>query len=384
MRITNLIKASLVGLATLCVAAQAAESPTSAPSNRASDQRIPVEARIDQQPARLLFDTGASFTALFGSSTNRLRLGSETNQIAKIAGHDVALGLTRSVDVTLLGKSGNTKLPILPFPAPGEFDGVLSWLTLGNNPFFIDATGQHIRSIPEIPTSGWQRWSLDTESSQLFFTVTEGGKSLGRVFVDTGSPLGLRISPSSWAAWKKQNPKAGITLTTYRYAVGAPMVHELAWTAEYRLGDLLLRDVDIGPIPEAKDGRALDISGKEFIATVGMRGLQRLRLIVSRQTKEVLTQPISPMPEHNRLGAVFPLKQSVRRVAQVLENSPAHKAGIRSGDILLAINGIDFSRSGSPDPDSLLAQPAGTKVSLKIRRGDANHEFSILLEDLLP
>lgn len=368
-------------VAGLCHSAMAAESQPAA--NQAPDQRISIETQIDKQPARLLFDTGASFTSLFASSTNRLGLVSETNRMAKIAGHDVSIGLTRHVEVTLLGKSGSTKLPILPFPAPGEFDGVLGWMTLGDNPFYIDAEVRRIRSVTKLPDAGWQSWPLDTNSTQLFFTVTEESKPLGRVFVDTGSPIGLRISSKLWEAWKMQNPKAGVTLASYRYAVGETMAHELAYAAEYRLGDLMLRDVDIGPIPEAKDGKAIGTDGKEFIATIGMRGLQHLRMIVNRSAREVLTHTISPLPQHNRLGAVFPLKQPVGRIAQVLENSPAHKAGLKTGDILISINGSDFSQPQS-NPESFLTQPAGSKLLIKVKRDDAVHEYSILLEDMIP
>lgn len=370
--------------------ASAAEPQPAAHGVDPPDQRIFIEARIDGRPARLLFDTGASFTALFATPADRLGLESEMNRSIRIAGHDVPTGLTRLVDVTLLGKNGNARLPILPFPPPVHADGVLGWKTLGDDPFLIDAGANQIQIVKEPPKSGWQRWPMDTDSSQLFFTVTDNGNPLGRVFVDTGSPIGLRISPNLWEAWKNKNPKAGLTLTTYRYAVGEPMIHELAWAADYSLGDLPLRDIDIGPVPESDRGRALDANGKEFIATIGMRGLRHLRMIVNRSSKEVMTRPVSPVPVHNRIGAVFrtTTKEAVSgHAALVLENSPAHKAGLRTGDMLLSVNGTPFSRdSGSPPPDleRLFSQPAGIRVVLEIKRGNATHEFGIVLEDMLP
>lgn len=368
----------LVLLLALGLSASVASAQSSVP-----EDRIILEATINQQPARFLFDTGASFTALFAQGAGRLHLQSETNRTIQIAGHPVTLGLTPPVDFVLFGKPAKTKLPILPFASVAGCDGVLSWQTLLNAPIYIDAPNRSIRSVNELPTTGWQHWSLGTNSTQVFFQVTQEGKPLGRVFVDTGSSLGLRISPALWKKWRQQHPDAGVTLTTYRYSVGAPMVHELSWASEYRLGDLLFHHVDIGPIPEAKDGQAIGGDGQEFIATIGIGALQHLRMIISRDTKEVLTQSISPIPEHNRLGAVFvPAAKDPVLVAHVLENTPAARAGLKNGDILQSVNEVDF-RSAGKNPEPFFSQAAGTVLAIKITRGQTPHEFSVTLQDLL-
>lgn len=378
-----MLTGGMLGMLALAASDALAQAPQANPY--ASEQRIILDGSINQKPARFLFDTGASFTALFTAPATRLGLPSETNRTIKIAGHDVSVGLTRPVEIILLGKDANTRLPILPFPSPAECDGVFGWRTLGDSPFYIDAPGRRIRPLTALPANGWQRWTLDMDSTQLFFEATSDGKSMGRVFVDTGSSIGLRISPQLWQEWRKQNPQAGITLTTYRYAVGEPMVHELAWAKEYRLGDLLFHDVDIGPIPEAKDGKAIGTDGKEFNATIGMSALKHLRMIVNRSTKEVLTQSFSPVPEHNRLGAVFSSTTTdvSLRIARILKDTPADKAGLHEGDVLLAINGTDIS-SGTTNPEPFLMQPAGTRLVLKVKRDQTVREFTVVLQNLLP
>ncbi len=79
------------------------------------------------------------------------------------------------------------------------------------------------------------------------------GEVLGRVFVDTGVPGGLRLSPTLWSRWKNENRDHPTTLETFQYSVGEPMVSEIAWVDEYRLGDLTFRNLDIGFDSNSKD-----------------------------------------------------------------------------------------------------------------------------------
>ncbi len=82
---------------------------------------------------------------------------------------------------------------------------------------------------------------MEADISQLFFLVTKDNEKLGRVFVDTGIPGGLRLSPTLWNQWKQENRGHPTTLETFQYSVGEPMVSEIAWVEEYRLGDLTFR-----------------------------------------------------------------------------------------------------------------------------------------------
>lgn len=347
---------------------------------------IRFDASINSQPASLFYDTGASATALFAGTVERLKIPVEGSKEVELAGQKVATGLSKEVDFKMLGSDVRTRFTILPFRH--RLDGVLGWRSV-RTPLLIDGWEQRVRSLDKPPSDpGWQQWKIDQESSQLFFTLTDGAKPLGRVFVDTGVSAGLRLSPALWKAWKSSHPENPITLETFRYPVGDVMVSEVAWVAEFRLGDLVFYHVDIGSIPSSKDGIATDAGGKEFIATIGTGALRHLHLVISSGSGEIWTRSVSGVPAHNRLGAVFvPVSANDPRLAcRVLPNTPATESGLLEGDILTGIEGIDesdFAKANHNHLNHIFSQPVGTELKLRVNRAGSTLEVRAKLRDIL-
>lgn len=356
---------------------------------RFEGDRIIIDAKVNQRPASFVFDTGASFSAIFASSSKRLEVELDSTGETTIAGHTVKVGTSKPLAFSMLGKVARIPAKVLLTQRRPGLNGVFGWRDLAVPLVLIDGVERRLTIPREVPESGWQRWQIEKENSQLFFAVTKDGRPFGRVFVDLGSSTGLRLSPTLWKQWRESNPSAPTTLEALRYFVGKPTVHEVSWTQEYQLGDLILRNVDIGTIPEALEGTAVDVRGQEFIATLGIRTLRHLRLIVSRESGELLTQSVPLVPQHNRAGAIFmESTESIPLfVAHVLRSSPADEAGLKGGDHLEKIDGVDFGaarKDTATNPTSLFYQPAGTKLRVKVIRADESREITIVLRDLLP
>lgn len=64
-------------------------------------------------------------------------------------------------------------------------------------------------------------------------------------------------------------------------------------------------------------------------------------------------------------------------VVSPFEGSPADRAGIMPGDILLQADGVDLTGMDLSDAASLIRGPAGTNVHLVILRGDETREFDV-------
>ncbi len=66
-------------------------------------------------------------------------------------------------------------------------------------------------------------------------------------------------------------------------------------------------------------------------------------------------------------------------IAQVEENSPAFRAGLRKGDIILKINNLSLNERSEEDVESLLSGEAGSQVTLTYRKVGSGKEEQITL-----
>lgn len=70
-------------------------------------------------------------------------------------------------------------------------------------------------------------------------------------------------------------------------------------------------------------------------------------------------------------------------VADVAKNSPAQKAGIKSGDIVLAVNGYDLADSKSRAACAASAEcNVGSAVTYKVQRGNSVKQMKVTLEKM--
>jgi carboxyl-terminal processing protease len=68
-------------------------------------------------------------------------------------------------------------------------------------------------------------------------------------------------------------------------------------------------------------------------------------------------------------------------ITGVLPNSPALKAGLQTDDVILKINATDARGLKSEQTSALIRGPAGTKVTLRVRRGDQEIDAAVIRAD---
>ncbi|HTV41792.1 MAG TPA: tetratricopeptide repeat protein [Candidatus Sulfotelmatobacter sp.] len=347
-----------------------------------ADDRIWLEnTKIDGKAVKMIFDSGASSIALTKQAVKRLGL-------KVVVPPTNGVGDTASYSAEIDGQPFRTDFNILNIPALiPDFDGVMGWRPLSRGIYRIDAEADTITPFSGIP-DGIKRWGrlfIDTNAETLVLKIPgqQDGKNI--ISIDTGDSSGISLTPREWKRWKKTHPHNPITLRAYLTLDGC-YAGEESWADQIQIGPLTLNDVPVmeeGPSTKIEFGSERDV--------VGLTALRRMDLMVDgihgvayMRAKQTPPPPYS----YNRLGAVFipTATDSNDLVGQIVPGSPAYRAGIRNGDILLKIDGRSVSgwtngwRESNSDAFSM---PAGTRLDLTLRRRRKIFETAAVLQEIL-
>ncbi|MCA1644130.1 MAG: PDZ domain-containing protein [Chloroflexi bacterium] len=80
------------------------------------------------------------------------------------------------------------------------------------------------------------------------------------------------------------------------------------------------------------------------------------------------------------IGISVSSKNSQARIVEVYEDTPAQRAGLHAGDLLVRIADQNVSGLALDEMTSLVRGPAGTSVQIVVRRGDDPQELTVSVE----
>lgn len=78
------------------------------------------------------------------------------------------------------------------------------------------------------------------------------------------------------------------------------------------------------------------------------------------------------------IGATIQFSDTGNKVIELFENSPAEKAGLKVGDIIIGVNGVGVSGYSASELSNLLVGDNGTTVEIKVKRGEEVKDFSFM------
>lgn len=362
----------------------------------AAEERLRLPAQLNGQSARIFLDTGAAEFYLFRPAAERFGFelpdGSSEPWQLYWAGEKCT--------VTLAGIKARVRPVIMeppPFVSVQETDGFVGWKLFRDKVIQFDAANGAVSALdstPEIakhwtrlkvrkkPPSSWRKWGI------LALETPKPAAEI--IIIDTGQSLGVGLPKAKWATWKSSHPNQPITLAAAAMPSVGIFAREQSWAKELQLGPLQITDTLVG---EA-DPWSHSMVGEKHGATLGLAALARLDMIVDGKRGIAYIRPKqnrAAPPNHNRLGAVFlPSADGKDLVAVVHARTPASEAGIRDGDILIGVNGTDLTDWKEKLPTLLggrvgrfWEEPAGTRLRLRLKRGDQNFAIDLVLRDLL-
>jgi hypothetical protein len=186
------------------------------------------------------------------------------------------------------------------------------------------------------------------------------------MLIDSGSTGPLTVRTRAELSWR-----------TPPLAVNA--VQRFDGPAERRMGRLD-EVVAIGPLtlerPLVSLTDGTELIGARVLAPLVASFDQKRRRVRLRTPAE---NPVR-MPPHRGTGAVLWPRDDGLEVGLVAAGSPAEAAGVRSGDLVTAIDGVGVYERGCRPPGG----PVADEERWTVRRGDATFEITVPVVDLVP
>lgn len=360
-----------------------------------ADSRIWIPVKINGQPMKFIFDTGSSDTVLFRHTADRIGLHyAFPPPGTPIAPGQIPAAQSDPVNLTLHDQAiPAVRLKVIADP-PGQLnqlDGLVGWPNLRNNDFIFTGANVSFRFLKagSQTAADGVRFFVRADNNLLAF-ASAPGDSVPPVYVgvDSGSDHGVHLSPARWRQWRQSHPDAPLTLTAYFTPAAGLVVAEESWARSIDLAGLELTDVAVAP----SDPAVMANYPADTIAVIGLEGLRRLNITYQAKSGSAYLSPVNRAPQpyvHNMIGAVFvPASlDSDPLVAHVIAGSPAAKAGVRDGDILLKIDQLDVTpwrtTPGILPLRRFFCQAPGTVLHLTLRRGERTFVADVALKTIL-
>ena len=135
------------------------------------------------------------------------------------------------------------------------------------------------------------------------------------------------------------------------------------------------------------EDKAGALASSALAGNIGARVAAKFRLFLDYGRKRIIFEKNSEYGRHDsweRAGMWLGQEGDHFHVVDVIAGSPAAQAGIKTGDVVTAIDGEKASSYFLPDfRDSLRKLPAGTRMIFQISSGGKAHDVTIVLRDLV-
>jgi predicted aspartyl protease len=202
--------------------------------------------------------------------------------------------------------------------------------------------------------------------------------------IDTGSRSELTITKpfAEKNGLRAKHPK-GVDAVD-GWGVGGPSRGYVTRAADMTIGPIRIDGVVATLATQSKGA----FSGNDYSANLGGGILKRFVVTFDYNSQimylKPLPGPIADVGVFDRAGMWFNQSGSGFKIVDVTKGAPAQEAGLKAGDIILAVDGTPVTNLHLYDVRQRLRdQPAGTVVTFKIVHGKASKNVRVVLRDLI-
>lgn len=348
-------------------------------------------------PADFIFDTGASITVIdsaYAASIGLEAQGSLQGQGAGAMG-TAALGALESLRVE--GEDGDgvaiaevpvAVLSVNPFLEPFFWRpcaGILGFNFIHQFVVEIDYDAKtlvlHHPETFEYAGKG-EAVAMNIDGSVPTVPMTIDGRYEGEFRVDVGSSATVDLHrPFVREHGIDERVKKSVTVVSGGF--GGTFTSRLTRMKSIRLGPYEWKD----PLVSLSGAETGALASEDYAGNVGNRILERFRCTFDYERRRLWLEPGERYGERDgisRSGLQLVREGDAVRVAQVIEGSPAAKAGMQVGDELRAIDGRPAAEWTRAEIEALFDEGRpGRKVAFEIARDGRTVNASIKLREVI-
>lgn len=313
---------------------------------------------------QMVFDTGAASTSIDPQSLERSH-GRRVKAGKKVRLREVHVGPATVDRLTATVHDMDHLSRALGRP----IDGILGHPTFRSVLLTLDYPAGEIHVAEgSLPEPDGETIFGDIGKKRPFLPVSFGGARLP-ILVDSGSLSALTVRASDELEWEAEPV---LHSAAVRYS-GIRIEKAGRLAADVPFGPLTLER----PIVDVTPGDDTRLAGypilKRFVWTFDQRA-KRIRMIADGD------EPLRSEPTAITGVAYRPLEAGLE-VARVFDRSPAERAGLREGDLVVAIDGTPVYERGC---DGIVPPKAGVPIRLSILRGEQARELTVVPRVVVP
>lgn len=314
---------------------------------------LKVKVNNSKEALNFVFDTGATSDLLDKGIAEKMGIKANYQQSVQGTGgsktYDIATNQKLVLPKDIVIKNTNlvfTDLSRFHEALDDGFVGIVGYSLLRKFITKIDYQKQQLvlyKKISDLNISSYSKIpfrfdrGIPIPQFDISIQLKNGESFTGKILFDSGAGLTLSIN-TPFNQENKIHKKSGKSIISKSQGLSKKSISEKVAITSLTIGDFTFKDLAIRISNEESGVSAYD----GYLGILGAQIIKRFNIVLDYSTKTLYLKPNS----HYGKKFEFPLsgiqlkkKKNGIIIDTIVETSPAYKAGLRNGDLIIAING---------------------------------------------